>query len=54
MRRMRMKSWMRKTDDESEEHVSEEIAEREEDLEHRNHQIRKTALEPDAREHTQP
>ena len=31
---MRMKRWRMKTEDESEEHVSEEIAGREEDLEH--------------------
>ena len=30
-----MKRWRMKTEDESEEHVSEEIAEREEDLEQR-------------------
>jgi len=34
MRRMRMKRWRMKTEDESEEHVSEEIAERAEDSEH--------------------
>ena len=49
-----MKRWRRKTENESEEHVSEEIAEREEDLEQRKDYVRKTALEPDAREHTQP
>jgi hypothetical protein len=43
MRRMRVKSWMKRLRTESEEHVSEEIAEREEDSEHRKEKRPKPA-----------